>query len=268
MEERRIALKFAYDGTSFHGFQRQPDRRTVEGTLVDALRKVGAIKSSRECGYRSSSRTDRGVSALGNIISFNTKFAVDHLCAAVNSEMEDVWAYAAVEVEQDFNPRFAKQRWYRYFLAKSDQDPDMMKAMSRRFVGVHDFSGYSRRDDRNPMRKIDAINITQEGMFYVIDFRAESFLWNMVRRIVWMIDEGSSSRIPLEQVGPDASRRPRRVGLAPPEYLVLMAIDCGILFPVDRKAAIGISRTVERRVRQTAARVAFSQSLLKQVSEV
>ena len=268
MEERRIALKFAYDGSSFYGFQRQPDKRTIEGTLVDALRKVGAIKSSRECGYRSSSRTDRGVSALGNVISFRTKFAVDHICAAINSEMEDVWAYAALGTEESFNPRFAKQRWYRYFLSRSNQDSDLMRALARRFVGVHDFSAYSRRDDRNPMRKIDSISISEDGMFHVLDFRAESFLWNMVRRIVWMINEGSSGRIPLEQVGPDTSRKPKRVGLAPPEYLVLMDIDCGLEFPVDRKAAIGISRAVERRVRENAARVAFSQSLLKRVGEV
>src|SRR4030042_1677668 len=95
MEELRIALKCAYDGSLFHGFQRQPDKRTVEGTLVDALTRVGAIKSSRECGYRSSSRTDRGVSAMGNIISFRTGFATGHICAAINSEMDDVWAYAA-----------------------------------------------------------------------------------------------------------------------------------------------------------------------------
>ncbi len=267
MEERRIALKFAYDGSSFYGFQRQPEKGTVEGTLVDALRRVGAIKSSRECGYRSSSRTDRGVSALGNIISFRTKFAPEHICAAINSEMEGVWAYAAVEVEENFNPRFAKQRWYRYYMAKSGQDPDMMRALARRFVGVHDFSAYSRRDDRNPMRKIDSITISEDGMFHVMDFRAESFLWNMVRRIVWMVNEGSSGRIPLEQVGPEASRKPGRVGLAPPEFLVLMDIDCGLEFPVDRKAAIGISRAVERSLRESAARAAFSQSLLELVGE-
>lgn len=261
-------MKFAYDGTRFYGFQRQPDKLTVEGTLVDALRKVGAIKSSRECGYRSSSRTDRGVSALGNVISFRTRFPADQLCAAVNSEMDDVWAYAAREVKDDFNPRFAVQRWYRYFLARSDQDEALMKAIAHRFVGIHDFSGYSRRDDRNPMRKIDSISISRDGMFHVLDFRAESFLWNMVRRIVWIINEGGSGRMPLEQIGPESSKKPKRLGLSPPEYLVLMDIDCGVGFSVDRKASIGISRTIERHIRETGARLAFSRSLLDLVGEV
>jgi tRNA U38,U39,U40 pseudouridine synthase TruA len=117
------------------------------------------------------------------------------------------------------------------------------------------------------MRKIDSIAVSKDGMFHVMDFRAESFLWNMVRRVVWMVNEGSSGRIPLEQIGPESAKRPKRVGLAPPEYLVLMDIDCGLAFAVDRKAAIGVSRTVERRLRESAARAAFSRTLLNLVSE-
>jgi tRNA pseudouridine38-40 synthase len=203
-QERRIALKFAYDGSKFFGFQRQPEKLTVEGSLVNALLKVGAIQSSRECGYRSSSRTDRGVSALGNIISFRTQFACRDVCSAVNSEMEDVWAYSAVEVPDAFNPRHARQRWYRYYLARSGQDLALMQETASRFVGIHDFSGYARKDRRNPMRKIDSIEISDAGMFYSMDFKAESFLWNMVRRIAWMVNEGSSGRLEPDCIGPEA----------------------------------------------------------------
>ena len=260
-QERRIALKFAYDGSKFFGFQRQPEKETVEGALVNALRKVGAIRSSRECGYRSSSRTDRGVSALGNIISFRTQFAPPDICSAVNSEMEDVWAYSAVEVPDTFNPRHARQRWYRYYLAKSGQDLGTMRRIASRFVGVHDFSGYARKDKRNPMRKIDSIEISDSGMFYALDFRAESFLWNMVRRIAWMVNEGSSSRMDPDSVGPEAKNRPGRVGLAPPEYLVLMDIDCGIDFSTDTRASRGIFVRLEKRIRQDGMRLVFAESL-------
>jgi tRNA pseudouridine38-40 synthase len=263
---RRIALKFAYDGSSFFGFQRQPGRLTVEGSLISALGRVGAIRSSRECGYRSSSRTDRGVSALGNLISIRTSFPVASLCSAINSEMEGVWAYSAVEVPDDFNPRAARQRWYRYYLAKSDQDLKVMKSLAHKFVGVHDFSGYARKDKRNPMRKIDSVEISDAGMFCAIDFRAESFLWNMVRRIVWMMNEGSSGRMPIESIGPGSSKAPSRVGLSPPEYLVLMDIDCGIEFPVDSRASIGIERTLERSIRNSAMRLVFEQYVRDAVS--
>lgn len=258
LEQRRIALKLAYDGTKFFGFQRQPDRVTVEGEFVRALSKIGAISSSRECGYRSSSRTDRGVSALGNVVSLRTAFSPGAICSALNSEMEDIWAYAAAEVLETFNPRAATERWYRYYLGKQGQKLATMKKLAHSFVGVHDFSGYSRKTDRNPMRKIDSIEIGDVGDFFVLDFRAESFLWNMVRRIVWMVNEGSAGRMPLDMIGPEAARKPTRVGLAPPEYLVLMGIDCGVDLPVDRRAAIGIRREMQRRLRAHASAVEFS----------
>jgi tRNA pseudouridine38-40 synthase len=262
MEERRIALKFAYDGSGFCGFQRQPEKLTVEGELVRALTKIGAVKSARECGYRSSSRTDRGVSALANIISIRTSFPAAQLCSAVNSELDGVWAYSAIDVPDDFNPRAAKQRWYRYHLAKAGQDPKLMQELAGRFVGVHDFSGYARKDKRNPMRKIDSIEVSEAGMFHLLDFRAESFLWNLVRRIVWMVSEGSSGRMPLESIGPKPSSKPVRIGLAPPEYLMLMDIDCGMEFPTDQKALLGISRSLDRMMREHAVKVEFARSLL------
>lgn len=257
----RVAIKFAYDGASFLGFQRQPQGATVEGTLVQALARVGAISSSRECGYRSSSRTDRGVSALGNVVSIRTSFPLGALCSALNSEMEDVWAYSAVKVPDGFNPRAARQRWYRYHLPKSGQDPDLLREAADRFVGVHDFSGHARKDDRNPVRRIDSITVSDSGMFHAVDFRAESFLWNMVRRIVWMMNEGSSGRMDLDAIGPEPSKKPARVGLAPAEYLVLMDIDCGVEFPVDTRAAVGIRRAVETRLRRSAMALAFAGEL-------
>jgi len=222
---------------------------------------VGAIASSRECGYRSSSRTDRGVSALGNIISFRTSFPQGSLCSALNSEMVGVWAYSAVSVPDDFNPRGARMRWYRYFLPKGGQDAEVMREITSRFVGIHDFSGYARKDDRNPIRKVDSITISDLGMFHAIDFRAESFLWNMVRRVVWMMNEGSSGRMDLDAIGPEAGTKPARVGLAPPEFLVLMDIDCGVKFPVDYRASIGIVRDMERRMRFHAMPLSFSEAM-------
>lgn len=260
-QQHRVALKFAYDGTLFHGFQRQPNVVTVEGDLVRAMAKVGVIKSHRECGYRGSSRTDTGVSALGNINSFKTSFKTDEICSAINSKMEGIWAYSAVEVPDAFNPRAARQRWYRYYLARAGQDMKLMDEIAGRFVGVHDFSGHARKDKRNPMRKIDSIGISDAGMFHAVDFRAESFLWNMVRRIVWMMNEGGSGRLPLDSIGPGSAKKPVRIGLAPPEYLVLMDIDCGVEFPVDRHASIGIVRAIERRIREDGMKLTFSQSV-------
>jgi tRNA U38,U39,U40 pseudouridine synthase TruA len=113
------------------------------------------------------------------------------------------------------------------------------------------------------MRKIDSIDISDAGMFHILDFRAESFLWNMVRRIVWMMNEGGSGRLQLDSIGPGSAKKPVRIGLAPPEYLVLMDIDCGVEFPVDRHASIGIARAIERRIRENSMKLTFSQSVSK-----
>ena len=67
----RVALKIAYDGGAFFGHQRQPDRRTVEGECLAALRAGKILQNPRESFFRSASRTDRGVSAVGNVIAFD-----------------------------------------------------------------------------------------------------------------------------------------------------------------------------------------------------
>ena len=245
---RRVALKIAYDGSEFYGFQRQPERPTVEGALIDALESIGAIDTDRECGFRSSSRTDRGVSALGNVVSFNTGFALESLCPALNSELRSVWAYSAVNVDDDFNPRYARQRWYRYYLPRASQNLSLMNEAASRFVGTHDFSGFARLDGRSPIRTIDSIEISTSRFFHLIDFRAESFLWNMVRRMVWYIEAVGMRSIRPNDCNLDAGRKPRRVGLAPPEFLLLMDVDCGIKFPVEAKVARALQQEHRSRI--------------------
>jgi hypothetical protein len=88
----------------------------------------------------------------------------------------------------------------------------------------------------------------------------------MVRRIVWMMNEGSSGRISLDSIGPGSAKRSSRIGLSPPEYLVLMEIDCGVEFPVDKRAIIGIERGLERRIRNSAMRLEFEQLVSRAVS--
>lgn len=261
--EHRVAVKLAYDGSMFYGYQRQPGRRTVEGTFVDALLALGAIRSAKAAGFRSSSRTDRGVSALGNVVSFTTGFALSGLCSALNSEVEDVWAYSATPVPEDFNPRWARERWYRYHLPRGEQDVPLLRALCRRFEGTHDFSGFSRKDDRSPVRTIDSIEVAEVPGFILLDFRAESFLWNMVRRIVWMVDAGSSGEVEEASVGPEARQQPRRAGLAPAGRLLLMDVDCGVEFRTDRKSAGHVREVFEERLRKAILQQEFAQHLLK-----
>lgn len=263
-KESRIAVKLAYDGSKFYGYQRQPRKRTVEGTLIDALVGLDAIGSAKGARLQSSSRTDRGVSAICNVVSFTTDFPLKALCSAVNSQTEDLWTYSAVRAPEDFNPRWARRRWYRYYLrkSKSTQDIGLMRTLAERFEGTHDFSGFSRKDDRDPIRTIDSVEVSDAGQFIVIDFKAESYLWNMVRRIVWMIDAGSAGSVEEECIGPEAARRPRRSGLAPAEFLLLMDVECGVEFPVDLKAAASVRKVFEDRLQRCQFEQEFSHHLL------
>ena len=262
-----MAVKLAYDGSKFYGFQRQPRRRTVEGDLIDSLVSLGAIESSKAGRFQSSSRTDRGVSALANVVAFDTDFPPGGLCSAINSKMEDSWAYAVSNVPSDFNPRWARERWYRYHLPRVGQDLLLMRRLLARFEGTHDFTSFSRRDERDPVRTIDAIQVSDSERFIIIDFRAENFLWNMIRRIVWMVDAGSRGLIRADQVGPEVVAQPRRVGLAPAESLVLMDIDCGIAFSADLKSSRHVREVFERRLLSSQVDQRFCEGLLTALEE-
>ena len=264
---QRVAVKLAYDGSKFYGFQRQPRRRTVEGDLIGSLVSLGAIESAKAGGFQSSSRTDRGVSALANVVAFDTGFPVVGLCSAINSEIEDSWAYAISAVPSDFNPRRARERWYRYHLPKAGQDMRLMRRLLGQFEGTHDFTSFSRRDERDPVRTIDSIQVSESDEFVIIDFRAESYLWNMVRRIVWMVDACSRGVIKDDQVGPEVDTQPRRMGLAPAEFLVLMDIDCGIAFCQDQKSLKHVREVFGRRLLSTLVDRRFCEGLLTALGE-
>ena len=77
------AVMIAYDGREFTGSQRQPDKKTVEDECIRALKKVHAIESVKDSRFRAASRTDRGVSALCNVIVFETEFKKDQLLQAL-----------------------------------------------------------------------------------------------------------------------------------------------------------------------------------------
>ena len=93
----RVALKIAYDGTRFHGYARQPNVRTVEGEILHSLRRAKLLDDPRAARFEGASRTDRGVSALGNVIAFDSRLG-PKAAGAFNAEAEDVVAWAGAVV--------------------------------------------------------------------------------------------------------------------------------------------------------------------------
>ena len=226
----RYALKFAYDGSQFQGYARQPDFKTTEGQIIWAMKKQKIIQSAEAGNFASSSRTDKGVHAAGNVLAITTDFRKDAILKALNTILEGIIFYGIAEVPDDYNPRHARQRTYRYVLLKS-QCPKIskLKAASELFLGELDFKYFSKTDDRNEVThlKLDSIELIESGEYIFVEIKAHRFLWQLVRRLVSFM-----LAVANEEVGPDkvkemlagsalilASPKPM-----PPENLILMDV--------------------------------------------
>ncbi|MCQ1534726.1 tRNA pseudouridine(38-40) synthase TruA [Methanosarcina sp. KYL-1] len=183
----RVALKIAYIGTEFHGSQIQPNVETVEGELFKALRKLGIIESPKSANYTCAGRTDAGVHALEQVIAFDTDKPNLAIPRVINSELPPtIWAWAHAEVPSDFDARRdAVSRHYRYVMSGEDYDISKIREASKLLLGTHDFANFSKADgDKGTVRTLERIDVRVDGEFTKIDVVGNSFLWNMVRKIV------------------------------------------------------------------------------------
>lgn len=244
----RFAVKLAYDGRGFYGSQRQPGVLTVEDEAISCLREIRAIEGAEGARFRCASRTDRGVSALGNVIAFDTDFPRDELLGAMNAATRKVYFHAIAEVPASFSPRRAARRWYRYFLPAEGLDLDLAKGCAGLFVGEHDFRRFCKADGRSTVRKVDSMEVFPVGVALVIDVRAREFLRNMVRRMVAAVSEVASGRAGLMEVRERLDGKEGSFGLAPAENLCLMDIS----YPFDFEAAC--PPTLERRLAEASHR--------------
>ena len=218
----RVALKIAYDGRTFYGHQRQPDARTVEGECLTALRSARILSDPGKAFFRSASRTDRGVSAIGNVIAFDAALRPEAVLGAFNDKARDVWAWAFAAVPDSFHPRHAEERWYRYHLL----DPpatERLREAAKLFEGEHDFRWFTSDPPAGPF-SLRAVDVNEAAGGTIIDVRAGSFRRGMVRRIVAAMLTHAEGEVTLEEIE-DALRGTRHdFGLAPAEPLVLMDV--------------------------------------------
>ncbi len=199
-ETTRIALKLAYIGDRYHGFQIQSNAYAVETEIFASLREAGIasdIKELREARYSRSARTDTGVHAFGQVIAFDTESGFgDLLSRIINSRLpDDIWVWAYAEVPPGFNARRdAISREYRYFLYDRGYNIGSMRDSASLLTGRHDFLNFTKaREDT--VKTIDRITMHERNGFIIIDVAAQSFLWNMVRRIVSALELiGESTR--------------------------------------------------------------------------
>ncbi len=208
-EERiieRVALKIGYLGTNYHGFQIQPrmELPTIEGELFEALKKLDLIEDRKAANYSAAGRTDKGVHALSQVVSFDTSNP-NVTPRMINSMLpDDIWVFALAKTHSGFNARKdAITREYRYFLFLPDADEfsdldvalTRMREASELFIGAHDFSNFSQLhggdrtiESYSTIREIKRVEINMDmekgNSFIIIDIEANGFLRKMVRKIV------------------------------------------------------------------------------------
>ncbi|RDV83390.1 tRNA pseudouridine(38-40) synthase TruA [Ammonifex thiophilus] len=244
MSARHVALKLAYDGTAFSGFQRQPGLRTVQGVLEEALARL----TKEACPVKGAGRTDAGVHAEGQVVSFRTISSIptSRLVPALNGLLPpDVAVLAAAEVPEQFHPRYdAVSKVYRYtffrravrcpltrFYALHVPEPldvERMREAAAYLVGRHDFRAFQNtgRPVTSSVRTVFSCRLEEAGPFLYLWIEADGFLYQMVRIIAGTLLEIGKGRFSSEVVKRALveGRRELLGPTAPPHGLCLMRV--------------------------------------------
>lgn len=253
----RYKLTLAYDGTDFHGWQKQgtpggPPLRTVQQVVEDAVRSV----VREPVTVMGASRTDAGVHARGQVAAFTAALSipVDRIRRALNARLPaDVQVTGLRRVRGAFDPvSGAVTKGYRYRLAHGGKagvqrplfdrhvlawtpyvlDTDRMSGAARHLVGEHDFTSFARRRHgrESAVRTVHACTVTATTRHLVrVDLSGTGFLYNMVRIIVGTLLEVGRGRIDAGAVPGILAARDRAAAgpTMSPEGLCLMWIRYG-----------------------------------------
>jgi tRNA pseudouridine38-40 synthase len=218
---RRVAVKIAYLGSEFMGSQIQPDVRTVEGEVLSNLILLNNMSES-DIDLKCASRTDRGVNALGNVVVFNTAFDDDLvLLKALNAVSKGVFYRSVAYVNDNFNPRHANERVYRYVLPSAGIDHTLAGQCAKLFEGNHDFMRFCKADGKSTEMNMRSVKIGKNDDTLVIEFRSEYFLWNLIRRIVAAISSVGRGDASLTDVKRALNGEMISFGVARPDALTL-----------------------------------------------
>src|SRR3972149_7800881 len=138
---------------------------------------------------RGGRRTDAGVSALGNVIAFDADVVDDSVVGRFNDAAKDVWAWARSELPPGYDPRRARQRWYRY-LVTGDHDIAILRDAAKEFVGPHEYRAFASPEAGRTRRHVDSVDAHAEADGILVDVPAPSFLRGMARRGVAAVPGG------------------------------------------------------------------------------
>ncbi len=226
MPERHLKAVVRYDGTSFTGWQTQPDQRTVQGEIEAALSRI----ASTPIRIHGAGRTDAGVHALGQVCSFRWPSDKPHTALRRSlSKMlgPEIRVVDVEEVAADFEVRKgAKSKRYAYALSFTREpdplsaryawsvpweiDMDRLGELASRLVGEHDFAGFqaSGASVKTTVRTIYSIDVERGGIVAPCDasdlwrlvFRGNGFLYKMVRNVTGTLIDVARGSLPESRI--------------------------------------------------------------------
>ena len=174
------------------------------------------------------SRTDRGVSAVGNALTLTSFFSPTALLRALNGAEPDIAFTAATAVPESFRVRAAIRRVYRYFQPADAHDFHEWQEAARRFSGPIDVRSFGRALPAGApvWRTVESVIVTPRPGGAVVEVRAPSFVWGMVRKIVAALREVETGRISIDRLDAALHGRTRlTLPMAEPEFLVLWDVE-------------------------------------------
>jgi tRNA pseudouridine38-40 synthase len=256
MNSKNIACGIEYDGTDYHGFQRQPASHgpTVQGALEKAIERIGG----NFCTVTGAGRTDAGVHASGQVVNFRTtsRLTPQIWQRALNALLPDpIVVRWAREAPEQFHARFSAQgRSYRYTIWNEGAptalharytyhcpawlDVDAMQEACQYLLGRRDFGAFGHSpEDSNPRKPgphhcvrtmMEARCERQEGTALIhCHFTADAFLTGQVRRMVGTLLLVGQQRLCLDEFALIVQRAEKTHpgSAAPPHGLCLVGVD-------------------------------------------
>jgi tRNA pseudouridine38-40 synthase len=267
-DQVRLLLTVHYDGAGFHGWQLQPDRRTVQGTLEEILARLG----DRPCTVLGSGRTDTGVHALGQAatVDMPSKWTAEELHRALSATLpDDVWVEAVRHVPAGFHPRYdAVARTYVYDVGTHPRssspfhrrwcwplgerlDADRLEEAASHVTGRHSFVAFAKagQPERGERCAVASAEWSEWQLGSRFTITADRYLHHMVRYLVGTMVDVARARRPVDDLPRLLAKDPELVTSppAPPQGLFLSRVEypervllghgSGTLPPRDRDRA-------------------------------
>lgn len=245
----RIRLTLQYDGSAYHGFQKQKNAFTVQECLENAISKITGERVAIVCA----GRTDAGVHALGQVAAFDSEATIpgERWKMAINTYLpDDIQVLHSSLAPADFNPRFqALSKQYTYLIYRRDKGrvifrnyafctrvPLKLEAMQEAaslIVGRHNFKAFcaSGSSAKTFERFLMKCVVEEKGPFIALKVEADGFLYNMVRIIMGTLMEVGLGKYPAERIEEILLSQDRILAgpTAPPQGLYLRRV----IYPDD-----------------------------------